>query len=108
MQGFTSEQASWIAENQLCLNATYTLHQDTAKRNGGDFDGDMICVIDGDRYPMFIDYRFTLTEHPPIKKTKAARLKSDWYNIEAHCHGSDGQSDRCHYRFEVGVPGEWL
>jgi hypothetical protein len=48
-RGFTPEQASWIAENQLCLNGTYTLHQDTAKRNGGDFDGDMICVIDGDR-----------------------------------------------------------
>ncbi len=89
-RGFTSEQASWIAENQLCLNGTYTLHQNTAKRNGGDFDGDMICVIDGDRYPMFTDFRFTLTEHPPIKKNKAARLKSDWYNIEAIAMGAMG------------------
>ena len=89
-RGFTPEQASWIAENQLCLNGTYTLHQDTAKRNGGDFDGDMICVIDGDRYPMFTDFRFTLTEHPPIKKNKAARLKSDWYNIEAIAMGAMG------------------
>jgi len=31
---------------------------------------------------MFVEYRFTLKEHPAIKKTKAARLKSDWYNLE--------------------------
>ena len=90
LQGLTSEQASWIAEHQLCLNATYTLHQDTAKRNGGDFDGDMVCVIDEERYPMFVEYRFTLKEHPAIKKTKAARLKSDWYNLEHIAMGAMG------------------
>ena len=90
LQGLAPEQASWIAEYQLCLNATYTLHQDTAKRNGGDFDGDMICVIDGDRYPMFVDYRFNMTEHPPIKKTKATRLRSDWYNLESIAMGTMG------------------
>jgi hypothetical protein len=33
------------------LEGTYTLHSETAKRNGGDYDFDWICVIEGDRFP---------------------------------------------------------
>jgi len=89
-RGIPADKASWIAEHQLCLQGTYTLHQDTAKRNGGDFDGDMICVIDGDRYPMFTEQRFTMTERPAVKKIKAERLKSMWYNLESIAMGAMG------------------
>lgn len=90
LQGLAPEKASWVAEHQLCLTGTYTLHQDTAKKNGGDFDGDMICVIDEARYPMFVDARFTMVEHAAVKKTKATRLRSDWYNLECIAMGAMG------------------
>ena len=89
-RGIAPESASWIAEHQLCLQGTYTLHQDTAKRNGGDFDGDNVCIVDGDRYPMFTDFRFGMTEHPPVKKIKAERLRSKWYNLESIAMGAMG------------------
>jgi hypothetical protein len=89
-RGLPEDKANWIAMNQLCLTGTYTLHQDTAKRNGGDFDGDMICVIDGDKYPMFTDFRFNMVEQPPVKKIKAERLKSMWYNLESIAMGAMG------------------
>lgn len=80
--GLTQDEAKFVAEKQLCLAGTYSLHSKTAKRNGGDFDGDMVGVVDSARYPMFVDYRFQLTEHPAIEKTKVERARSGWYNIE--------------------------
>jgi hypothetical protein len=82
LQGFSPEAAAWVAETQLCLEGSYSLHSETAKRNGGDFDGDMICVINGDRYPKFVEWRFQLKEHESVEKTKASKLRSPWYNLE--------------------------
>jgi hypothetical protein len=42
----------------------------------------MICVINGDRYPKFVEWRFQLKEHESVEKTKASRLRSPWYNLE--------------------------
>ena len=46
---------SRLLRDQLTLEGTYTLHSETAKRNGGDYDFDWVCVIDGDRFPRFVD-----------------------------------------------------
>lgn len=81
-QMLTPDAAKWVAENQLCLAGTYNLHSKTAKRNGGDFDGDMVGVIDANKYPEFVEFRFNLKEHEAIEKTKAKRSRSPWYNLE--------------------------
>jgi hypothetical protein len=81
-QGFAAEVAQRLTKEQLCLDGTYTLHSKTAKRNGGDFDFDMVCVIDGNLYPQFVESRFSLTNEYTVEKTKAERNRSPWYNLE--------------------------
>lgn len=56
--GLSLEQAEMVCSEQLFLNGTYTLHSQEARKNGGDFDFDQICVIDEARYPMFVQSRF--------------------------------------------------
>ena len=82
IQGLSPELAERIMRKQLRLHGTYTLHSKTARKNGGDYDFDMVCVIDGSRYPQFVESRFALTEAKPVEKTKAQRSKSPWYNLE--------------------------
>jgi hypothetical protein len=74
--------AERIAHTQICLQGVYVLHSETAKRNGGDFDFDQICVIDGDKYLHFVAWRFNLTERPPITKDKKDKARSPWFNFE--------------------------
>jgi hypothetical protein len=75
-------EAERIARDQLCLEGVYVLNSETAKRNGGDFDFDYVCVVDGDKYPHFVAWRFNLTERPPIQKDKTNKAKSPWFNFE--------------------------
>src|SRR5262249_10250969 len=42
----SEELAEQIAKQQLLLEGTYILHSETAKKNGGDFDFDWICILD--------------------------------------------------------------
>ena len=58
--GLDQEVAAQVVADQLTLEGTYTLHSETAKRNGGDFDFDWVCVIDADRFPRFVDSRFRM------------------------------------------------
>ena len=51
-----------VAERQLRLETTLTLHSQTAKRNGGDYDFDWVCVVEGDKFPRFVRDRFGYTE----------------------------------------------
>ena len=81
-QGLAPEVAARVAKEQLCLRGTYTLHSKTAKKNGGDFDFDMVCCICGDRYPQFVESRFSLADNTEVEKTKTDRARSPWYNIE--------------------------
>ena len=82
LTGLPKDLAERIAREQLCLDGTYTLHSKTAKRNGGDFDFDMVCVIDGDRYPQFVENRFALAKEYSVEKIKAERNKSPWFQLE--------------------------
>ena len=59
-----------LFEGQISLKGTLTLHSKTAARNGGDFDFDMVCVVEGDKLPRFVEDRFSLAEQSPIQKEK--------------------------------------
>ncbi len=50
-----NELAEQIASRQLLLEGTYVLHSETAKKNGGDFDFDWICILEEDRFPAFCE-----------------------------------------------------
>jgi hypothetical protein len=76
------ELATQIASRQLYLEGTYILHSDTAKRNGGDFDFDWVCVLENDRFPRFVRERFNLVKEFQQEKMKLKRAKSPWWNLE--------------------------
>ena len=66
----------------MTLEGTYTLHSKTAKRNGGDYDFDWVCVIDADRFPRFVESRFRMEHEHEVTKTKAERARSPWFSLE--------------------------
>ncbi len=78
----SNELAEQIRKQQLSLEGTYVLHSDTAKKNGGDFDFDWICVLEEDRFPRFVRKRFSLVNGFQQQKMKLRRAKSPWWNLE--------------------------
>jgi hypothetical protein len=70
-----------VCEGQLMLDGTYVLHSETAKRNGGDFDFDLVAVIEDMRFPQWVADRFAWTKQAPLTKTKASKDKHPWWNI---------------------------
>jgi hypothetical protein len=82
IRGVDRETAEQIAQQQLCLANTYTLHSLTAKENGGDFDFDYVCVVDSDRFPRFVQSRFNLQMKHVVIKDKQKKAKSGWFNME--------------------------
>jgi hypothetical protein len=80
--GLTEEMAERVVKEQLTLEGTYTLHSKTAERNGGDFDFDLVCVIDSTNFPRFVESRFRMANEYKVTKTKAARAKSPWFSLE--------------------------
>ena len=81
-QHLTFDEALSIATEQLALKGTYTLHSETAKLNGGDFDFDWVCVIESERFPLFVADRFALKQAHQVTKIKHERAKSPWFNLE--------------------------
>jgi len=80
--GLSPDVAALVVKEQLTLEGTYTLHSETAKRNGGDYDFDWVCVIDAARFPRFVESRFRMEHEHEVKKTKAERAKSPWFSLE--------------------------
>jgi hypothetical protein len=74
--------AGQIATGQLFLEGTYIIHSETAKKNGGDFDFDWICILEEDRFPRFVRKRFSLTNEFHQQKMKLRKAKSPWWNLE--------------------------
>ena len=81
-QHLTFDEALSITTEQLTLKGTYTLHSETAKLNGGDFDFDWVCVIESERFPLFVADRFALKQAHKVTKIKHERAKSPWFNLE--------------------------
>jgi hypothetical protein len=80
--GLNPDVAALVVNQQLTLEGTYTLHSETAKRNGGDYDFDWVCVIDAARFPRFVESRFRMEREHEVTKTKAGRAKSPWFSLE--------------------------
>lgn len=78
----SDELAEQIAIQQLFLEGTYILHSEAAKKNGGDFDFDWICVLEEDRFSRFVRKRFSLTNEFHQQKMKLRKAKSPWWNLE--------------------------
>jgi hypothetical protein len=74
--------AGSIVQQQLGLEGTYVLHSETAKKNGGDFDFDWVCVLEENRFPRFVRKRFSLTQEFSQEKMKLRKAKSPWWNLE--------------------------
>ena len=82
LQGLSLEEALRITTEQLTLKGTYTLHSETAKLNGGDFDFDWVCILESERFPLFVADRFAMVDEHKVTKTKHERVKSPWFNLE--------------------------
>ena len=71
-----------LMTRQLRLEGTYVLHSETAKKNGGDYDFDWICVVEEDRFPRFVKDRFSRGVGQQQGKNKANKAKDPWFNLE--------------------------
>ncbi|HTF68951.1 MAG TPA: hypothetical protein VK638_40355 [Edaphobacter sp.] len=71
-----------IVRHQLRLDGTYSLHSETAAKNGGDFDFDTICVVPSDRFPKFVESRVAHGEQFHQVKTKHKKARSPWWNMQ--------------------------
>ena len=82
--------AARIAAEQIELEGTFVLHSKTAAKNGGDFDFDLICVVEGDRFPRFVEHRFNHKGKGAIEKTKTKKARSPWWNLPQVAIGAMG------------------
>jgi hypothetical protein len=71
-----------LVQRQLRVEGTYVLHSETAKKNGGDFDFDWVCVIEEDRFPRFVKDRFSRGLGQQPGKNKASKARDPWFNLE--------------------------
>jgi len=78
----TDSEIRELVQRQLRLEGTYVLHSETAKKNGGDFDFDWICVVEEDRFPRFVKDRFSRGLGQQQGKNKANKAKDPWFNLE--------------------------
>ena len=76
-----SEAVVDLVEKQIKLEGTFTLHSETAAKNGGDFDFDLVAVVEGDRFPRFVESRFAHQERHEKGKTKRTKKQSPWWNL---------------------------
>jgi hypothetical protein len=77
----SAERVAAIAREQLQLTGTLILHSQTASRNGGDFDFDLLCLVEDNRFPRFVQDRFTYEEQHSAIKNKNPKPPSPWWNL---------------------------
>jgi hypothetical protein len=77
-----SSEIRELVQRQLRLEGAYVLHSETAKKNGGDFDFDWVCVIEEDRFPRFVKDRFSRGLGQQQGKNKANKARDPWFNLE--------------------------
>jgi hypothetical protein len=81
-----------VVVKQLRLEGTLTLHSQTAKKNGGDYDFDLVCSIDEDRFPRFVADRFSYRAEGTNEKNKRAKKQSPWWNLPQVAMKAKGNS----------------
>ncbi|MCL4851484.1 MAG: hypothetical protein KJZ78_08870 [Bryobacteraceae bacterium] len=85
-----SELAGRVATEQIELEGTFILHSKTAAKNGGDYDFDFVCVVEGDRFPRFVEHRINHKGNGAIEKIKAKKARSPWWNLPQVAIGAMG------------------
>jgi len=70
-----------ILNGQLRLEHTITLHSKTAAKNGGDYDFDVVCVVEESRFPGWVEDRFDHRETFSNAKDKRKKRRSAWWNL---------------------------
>jgi len=78
----TDSETRELVQRQLQLEGTYVLHSETAKKNGGDFDFDWVCVVEEERFPRFVKDRFSRGLGQQPGKNKASKARDPWFNLE--------------------------
>jgi len=78
----TEAEGRDLMARQLRLEGAYVLHSETAKKNGGDFDFDWICVVEEDRFSRFVKDRFSRGLGAQQGKNKANKARDPWFNLE--------------------------
>jgi hypothetical protein len=79
--GIESTRISDLVETQLRLQGVFALNSRTAEKNGGDFDFDLVAVLQDSEFPRFVESRFVMHEEYKRKKDKKTRIKSPWWNL---------------------------
>jgi hypothetical protein len=77
----SAEGVAAVAREQLQLRGTLVLHSENAARNGGDFDFDMVCLVEDNQFPRFIADRFAYEEQHSATKKKNPKPPSPWWNL---------------------------
>ena len=75
------EAVQEIVIGQLLLEHTITLHSKTAAKNGGDYDFDVVCVVEEQRFPRWVEDRFSHRETFSNEKDKRKKKRSAWWNL---------------------------
>jgi hypothetical protein len=70
-----------IVDAQVLLEHTITLHSKTAAKNGGDYDFDVVCVVEESRFPRWVEDRFNHRETFSNEKDKRKKRRSAWWNL---------------------------
>ena len=81
-----------IVDKQLRLDGTFTIHSETAKKNGGDYDFDWICLVEGKRFPSFVDDRFSYSPSGENTKNKQNKKESPWWNLAQVAYSAKGNT----------------
>ena len=84
--------ATEIADKQLRLEGAFTLHSETAKKNGGDYDFDWICLVEDKRFPSFVDDRFSYRPSGENTKNKQNKKESPWWNLAQVAYSAKGNT----------------
>ena len=87
-----SAAVAGIVDQQLRLDGTLTLHSETAKKNGGDYDFDWICVVEATRFPLFVEDRFRHTPSGENTKNKQSKKESPWWNLPQVAYSAKGNA----------------
>jgi hypothetical protein len=76
-----AERVAAVAREQLQLRGTLILHSETAAKNGGDFDFDLVCLVEDSHFPRFVQDRFAYQEQHSAIKKKTPKPPSPWWNL---------------------------
>ncbi|MBY0502754.1 MAG: hypothetical protein K2X03_02515 [Bryobacteraceae bacterium] len=76
-----TDAAQQIISSQLHLQHTITIHSKTAAKNGGDYDFDVVCVVEERRFPRWVEDRFHHRETFSNEKDKRKKARSAWWNL---------------------------